>query len=86
MIKYPILTGCFHKYDNMRQPKHRNCDNCWFHFFSNNLQMVEVTDTMYKNFGKSRVVESQGEKFFKKFTQFMSLMTKKQAELEAKHG
>jgi hypothetical protein len=87
--KHPRIPACGHKFDGTRQPRMRNCDECWFTFFVTNEQLVKDTDNLFRNPGPQRValdveiyhnpgaakiVELQGNQFLRKFLGFMVTM------------
>lgn len=68
-----VTGACGHKQDTINQPKN-NCDDCWAVFFNTHPQLVEVAHDFYQKQGRGPMVGMRGEKFVKKFEQYMALL------------
>jgi hypothetical protein len=58
--------------DLSRQPKHRNCESCWFAWFQNHGEIVQQLDEMHMADGDALIIQLQGEKFYHRWRQFMA--------------
>jgi hypothetical protein len=76
---------CGHRFDECNQPRHANCEHCWFAFFQNNGEFTKTCDEAFRDEtgnGKAAMIAIRGEKFVKRFTQFMSTIARMKAEAE----
>jgi len=76
-VKLPRVlgaAGCGHRLDLSRQPRHRNCESCWFAWFQNHGEIIQQCDEMFTNGNTVMIVELQGVKFLHRWRQFMSTM------------
>lgn len=83
-VRRPFVQGCGHKIDINNQPRHRNCEYCWFAFFKEHGDLVNTADEIYKNYGMTALDQLQGRKFRVMFTRFMSTLWKLKQEMEDK--
>jgi hypothetical protein len=71
-VQHPRVKACMHRLDLSRQPRHRNCETCWFAFFQNHGEVVQQLDEMH-NLGKTdEIIMLQGIKFYKMWRRFMA--------------
>ena len=71
-INHPRVTGCLHRLDLTKHPRHRNCHNCWWAWFNNNGGTVTTADELWQA-GNSKMIEQlNGTKFLKYFIKFMA--------------
>jgi hypothetical protein len=75
-VHNPRAQGCHHKLDLKSQPKHRNCEHCWWAWFQNNGEMVKTADEVFQNGHPELIVQLQGEVFYKNFLKFMSTVAR----------
>lgn len=73
-IKHPQLKECGHKLDMINEPRHRNCENCWWTFFNTHPQLVETADQFFKTQGKQAMIGLRGKQFVTMFVRFMATM------------
>src|SRR5208337_684524 len=71
-VKHVLLTDCGHKLDMVNEPRHRNCENCWWNFFNTHPQLVEVANQFFRTQGKKPMIGMRGERFVKMFLRYMS--------------
>jgi hypothetical protein len=71
-VKHPRLETCGHKYDPINEPRHRNCENCWFQFLNTHPQLVETADQFFRTQGKKAMIGMRGEHFVKMFVRYMA--------------
>lgn len=72
VLKYRRIPSCGHKFVPGREPRHRNCESCWFTFFQVHGELVRTADEIHKQFGVAGLRQLKGPKFTKNFTRFMS--------------
>jgi len=71
-VQHPRVIGCQHRLDLSRQPRHRNCETCWFAWFQNHGEVVQQLDEMHVAEGDDLIEQLQGKKFLHRWRQFMS--------------
>lgn len=77
------VQACGHKYDPTRQPRHRNCENCWMAWLNNHGELIQTTDELFQTEGGiEMILQLQGVKFLKMFKRFMSTIAKLKAQEE----
>jgi hypothetical protein len=74
-VRRARVEPCGHKYDPDRDPRH-NCENCWFAYFNNHKEMVEIANECFTQHGKSGLSVIRGERFTKNFVQFMATVAR----------
>lgn len=81
-IQHPRVVACLHKLDLHLQPRHRNCEHCWWAWFNNHGEIVQQLDEMHTSGQDAVIIQLQGSKFYKRWLQFMSTVAnfKLQAE------
>ena len=89
-VKHPRLETCGHKYDPINEPRHRNCENCWFQFLNTHPQLVETADQFFRTQGKKAMIGMRGEHFVKMFVRYMAtvihMMNEEKALAAVKNG
>lgn len=73
-VQHQRAKPCEHRLDLSRQPHHRNCPYCWFHFFSQHKELVEQCHEMFQADNGILMTQLQGAKFTRRFTQFMATL------------
>jgi hypothetical protein len=71
-VRHQRLEQCGHKFDEINQPRHANCENCWFQWFNTHPKLVEVTDQFLRTEGATALIGMRGEKYLKMFRRYMS--------------
>jgi len=71
-VQHPRVVACQHELNLSKQPTHRNCESCWFAWFNNHGELVQQLDEMHTGGNDAIIIQLQGKKFFKRWTQFMS--------------
>ena len=80
--RHPVVLACKHRLDLHVQPRHRNCEHCWFAFFNQHGELVQQLDEMHTEGNDSVIVALQGVKFLHRWRQFMSTIAKWKEENE----
>lgn len=75
---------CGHKFVPGAQPRHRNCEACWFAFFNVHGELTQSIEELYAKHGKQPVVTLLGPKVLKNFLKFMSTVAAFKASQEAR--
>lgn len=85
-VVYPRVAACGHKYVADKQPRHRNCADCWFAWLNAHGELVQTTDELHNTEGGiGMILQIQGAKFLKMFRRFMSTIAHMKAQ-EAANG
>jgi len=92
-VRHYTVPECGHKLDMINEPTFRNCEYCWWAFFSSHGQLVQVTDEMFQTHGKAFLDKMRGVKYRKQFCRYMSTLARfkqeaatMQAEKEAQEN
>lgn len=81
-VKLPVVKACMHRLDISRQPRHKNCEHCWFAFFSSHKNVVDQIHEMFTNGLAQTIVDLQGYKYLSNYLKFMATLAKWRAEQE----
>ena len=68
------LPRCSHKFIPGEEPRHRNCEMCWFTFFNSLGAVTQTCDEIVQKFGTKGLVQIRGKEFTKNFTKFMATL------------
>jgi hypothetical protein len=71
-VRHPLLKDCGHRLDMINEPRHRNCENCWFQWFNSHPGLVEVADQMFRTQGKVAIEGMRGKRFVRMFVRYMA--------------
>lgn len=71
-VQHPRVIACLHRLDMGRQPRHRNCEHCWFAWFQNHGEVVQQLDEMHTSDNDGLIIYLQGSKFYHRWRQFMA--------------
>ncbi len=82
-IQHPRVVACQHRLNLSKQPRQRNCESCWFAWLQNHGELVQQLDEMHTSGNDFLIVQLQGKKFFKRWTQFMSTIAQWQKDQAA---
>lgn len=74
-VKHILLKDCEHKMDVLNEPRHRNCDNCWFNFFNTHPALIDTVNDAWRDQGKAFIIKLRGRQFAKQFGRFMKTVT-----------
>ena len=86
-IRFQRLPICKHKFVHGSEPRHRNCESCWFAFFQIHGEITQLADEIHSKHGLPGLRQLKGPKFAKNFTKFMAtLAVWKKATEEAKQN
>ena len=83
-VQNPRVMVCKHRLDLKRQPRHRNCESCWWAWFQNNGEMVKTADEAYQSGHPEIIVMLQGQKFYDNFIRFMATVAKLESQMKPK--
>ncbi len=79
-IQHPRVRACNHSLDMNQQPRHRNCQYCWFAWFNGHGEVVQQLDEMHTSGQDELIIQLQGKKFLHRWRQFMSTVANLKAE------
>ena len=82
-VRHLRVRECWHLLDQINEPTFRNCEYCWFAFFSSHGELVNVTDEAFKEHGAAFVDRLRGRKYRKMFTSYMSTLAAFKVEADA---
>lgn len=71
-VRHIPLNECGHMLDMINEPRHRNCENCWFQFFNTHPQLVEVADQFFRTHGRKPMEGMRGKKWVVMFLRYMA--------------
>jgi len=81
-VRLPVVLACKHRLDLHEQPRHRNCEHCWFAWFNQHGEIVKQLDEMHADGQDAVIVQLQGKKFLHRWKQFMSTIARWKEENE----
>ena len=81
-VRHPRTIGCDHHQDQINEPTFRNCESCWYAFFSTHGELVNVTHEAFSEHGPEFVEKLRGRKYVQMFTRFMSTMNRLREDAE----
>jgi hypothetical protein len=79
-VRHQRVKPCGHKIDELNEPRHRNCEACWFCFFNSHAQLIEVTDKALQEQGPAFLDKMRGKKYREYFCKFMSTVARMKRE------
>jgi hypothetical protein len=82
-IRHPRVPECGHALDTINEPTFRNCQFCWFTFFTTHGDLVKVTHEAFSEHGPAFVDKLRGRRYRVMFTRFMSTMNRLKEEADA---
>jgi hypothetical protein len=71
-VRHIPLADCGHKMDVINEPRHRNCENCWWQWLNFHPQLVQTVNEAWQEHGKAFVIRLRGEHFAKMFGRYMA--------------
>jgi len=80
--RLPKVNICGHRLDLGSQPRHRNCQYCWFAWFQNHGEIVQQLDEMFVADGGKLIIQLQGTKFFQRWRMFMATVAQWKKQME----
>lgn len=84
-IRRPV-PQCGHRFTPGEEPRHRNCEACWFAFFQVHGELTQACDEVFTKFGEAGLRSLRGPKFAKNFTKFMSTLAAWQKIAQENNG
>lgn len=82
-LKLQSIPMCGHRFRPGSEPKQRNCQPCWFTFFSAHKELVEACHEVFKQFGQEGLAQIRGPKFASNYVKFMGTLANWQQAYEA---
>jgi hypothetical protein len=79
-IQHPIAAQCGHRLDLTKQPRNRNCANCWFNWLNHNGAVVQTAEELIAGGNSRMVVQLQGQKFLDNVLKFLSTIANLQKQ------
>lgn len=73
-LKLTRVPDCGHKFVPEQEPRHRNCEACWFTFFQVHGEVTKTADELFKAAGVEAIQQLRGKKFTKHFLRFMGAL------------
>ena len=71
-VKHQRIPQCGHKFVPGHEPRHRNCEQCWFVFFQVHGELTQSVEEVFQKHGKPAIVALRGVKFLDNFLKFMA--------------
>jgi hypothetical protein len=71
-VKHQKIPVCGHKFVPGTEPRHRNCEHCWFVFFQVHGELTQAVEEVFQKHGKQAVINLRGVKFLDNFLKFMA--------------
>lgn len=78
------VDACGHAFHQGREPRHRNCDYCWFAFFQVHGEVTQTADEVFQKEGREMLVQLKGKKFTEMFVRFMATLAQYQRDEQLK--
>jgi hypothetical protein len=85
-VRHGSISRCGHRFNSSTEPRHRNCEMCWFAFFQVHGELTQSLDELYAKHGKEGLLQVRGSKFVQNFLRFMSTVAQWKKEIEAKQN
>lgn len=82
-VRHHTVAECGHKLDMINEPTFRNCEYCWFAFFSSHGELIQVTDEAFQTHGAAFLDKMRGRHYRKMFTRYMSTLSAFKLEADA---
>jgi hypothetical protein len=83
-VRHYRVKPCNHLLDQINEPTFRNCENCWFTFFSSHGELVQVTDKAMQEQGAPFLDKMRGCTYRKMFCRYMSTLARLKREQDGK--
>jgi hypothetical protein len=77
------VPDCGHKFVPEQEPRHRNCESCWFTFFQVHGELTKTADELFQAHGPEIIAQLRGKKFTKHFLRFMGALAQWKATADA---
>jgi hypothetical protein len=58
--------------DVINEPRHRNCENCWWQWLNFHPQLVQTVDEAWREHGKAFIIRLRGKHFADQFGRYMA--------------
>lgn len=81
-VKHVLIEICGHKIDMINEPRHRNCEYCWWAWLSAHGELVETVDRALREQGETFLIKMRGKHFLTMFRRYMSTVARFQKEAQ----
>ena len=81
-VRHHRVKECNHLLDMINEPTFRNCEYCWWSFFSSHGELVQVTDKAMQEQGSGFIDKMRGREYRKRFCQYMSTLARFKKEVD----
>ena len=82
-VRHRSISRCGHRFNPSQEPRHRNCEMCWFAYLNVNGPIVQTCDEIMSKFGIKGLVQIRGKKCAKNFLKFVSTVAQWKREIKA---
>lgn len=73
-LMYRRIPMCGHALIPGKEPRHRNCEACWFTFFKIHGELSQSCDEVFSKFGENGLKQLRPGKFTRNFLKFMATL------------
>lgn len=85
-VKHTTNPTCGHRIVVGQEPRHRNCDSCWFTYFQVHGEITKLADEIFQKHGHEEggqiVAQIKGRVFLNNYLKFMSTVAQWKANME----
>jgi predicted nucleic acid-binding Zn-ribbon protein len=82
-VTHQVVQPCGHKFVPGAEPRHRNCESCWFAYFQVHGEITKAADEVFQEHGEAGLRQLATPKFVKYFLVFMGALAQWKALNEA---
>lgn len=82
-VQHQKVQPCGHKFVPGSEPRHRNCEPCWFTFFTVYGELTKQADELFRSAGEGALVQVRGRNFTSNFKKYMATIAQWKATSEA---
>jgi hypothetical protein len=75
-LKYERVQPCQHKFVPGGEPRHRNCQPCWFTFFQVYQGLTKTAEEVLRTEGEHALIQIRHAKFYKHYKRYVATMAK----------
>jgi hypothetical protein len=83
-VRHTLVKECGHKIDMINEPRHRNCEFCYWTWLSAHGELVQVADRALQEQGKAFLIKMRGRHFYEMFVRYMSTLARFKKEQDDK--
>jgi hypothetical protein len=85
-VRHNRVKECGHLLDQINEPTFRNCEYCWWAFFSSHGELVQVTDKAFQEQGVAFLDKMRGKKYRIQFCRYMSTLARFKKEADEQNN